>query len=81
MKKCVGYIELEGKRLKYYVYGNRSVGFGVEITETYIEKTDSMISRSFETACNLAKKMQRGSVFPANLNEILEDYQYKSDTD
>jgi hypothetical protein len=81
MRRCVGYIELHGKRLKYYVYGNRSEGFGVEIAETYVEKTERTVFRSFEAARNLAKKMQNGSVFPANLSEILEDYRFGSETD
>ncbi|HEX3039440.1 MAG TPA: DUF6514 family protein [Caproiciproducens sp.] len=81
MRQCVGYLEYHGKRLKYYVFGNRNEGFGVEITETRIEKADHVVSNSFEKALDLAKKLRNGSVFPANLCEILEDYQFGNGTD
>jgi hypothetical protein len=81
MRRCVGYIEYHGKRLKYYVFGSRSEGFGVEITETCVEKTDRMVSRSFEAAQDFAKQLRNGLVFPANLNEILDDHQLENDTD
>lgn len=81
MRRCVGYMEYQGKRLKYYVFGNRYEGFGVEITETRIEKSDHVVSNSFEKALNLAKKLRNGSVFPANLCEILEDYEFGNHTD
>jgi hypothetical protein len=81
MKRCVGYIELQGKRLKYYVYGTRGGGFGVEITETCIEKAEKEVSQSFVTALDLAERLRRCSVFPANLNEILEDLESADDSD
>ena len=81
MKRCVGYIELQGKRLKYYVFGNRRDGFGVEITETNFEQADQMVTQSLETALSLAQQLRRNSVFPANLNEILEDLDFKNVSD
>lgn len=81
MRRCVGYIEFKGKLLRYYVFGNRNKGFGVEITETCIEKTDRPVSKSLKKALELAKKMRNGTVFPANLCEILEDYEFSNDTD
>jgi hypothetical protein len=81
MKRCVGYIELNGKRLRYYVYGTREKGFGVEITETCVEKAEQRVSQSLSTALSLANRLRRCSVFPANLNEILEDIETKNDFD
>ncbi len=75
MRKCVGNIELFGRSLKYYVYGSRSTGFGVEITETHVEKADGIVSQSFEKALSLAQTLQKCSVFPTNLSEIIEDLQ------
>jgi hypothetical protein len=77
----VGYIEYQGKRLNYYVFGNRNEGFWVEIRETCIEKTDHAVSKSFKKALDLARKLYHGSVFPANLCEILEDYEFGNGTD
>lgn len=73
MKKCVGDIVLEGKRLRYYVFGSLQTGFGIEIVETKIERANHMVSERLEPALNLAKKLRRGTVFPANLHEILDD--------
>ncbi len=81
MRRCVGYIEYQGKRLKYYVFGNRNEGFWVEISETCIEKTDHAVSKSLKKALDLARQLRNGSVFPANLCEILEDYEFGNDTD
>lgn len=81
MRRCVGYVEYHGKHLKYYVFGNRSEGFGVEITETCVEKTVKTAFHSFGTAWNLAQKLRRGLVFPANLNEILDDSQFENESD
>lgn len=81
MKKCVGNIELHGKRLKYYVYGNRQSGYGVEITETYIEKAEQMVSQSLGKTLAFAQQLQQCSVFPANLSEIVDDIQFDSNID
>ena len=81
MRKCVGNIELNGKRLDYYVFGSQKVGYGVEITETYMEKADHIVSPSLEKALILAQELQHGSVFPANLNEIIEDFEYGNNMD
>ena len=81
MRRCVGYIEYCGKRLKYYVVGSQSEGFGVEITETCVAKTEKMVSQSFKTTMDFAHKLRRGSVFPENLNEILDDFKFENDTD
>lgn len=80
MRKCVGNIELYGKRLEYYVFGSRKAGYGVEITETYIERANQIVSPNLTRALNLARKLRRCSVFPANLSEIAEDLTYKDDT-
>lgn len=81
MRKCVGNIELQGRRLDYYVFGSQKAGYGIEITETCIEKADQIVSSSLDKALLLAQELQRGSVFPANLNEIVEDFQYGSNLD
>lgn len=73
MRICVGNIELQGRHLKYYVFGSRSTGYGVEITESWVERADQIVSKDFEKTLNLAQKLQRCSVFPANLDEIIED--------
>lgn len=79
MRKCVGNIELLGISLKYYVYGCRDTGFGVEITETHVEKADGIVSQSFEKALSVAQTLQKGSVFPTNLQEIIKDLQTGED--
>lgn len=75
MRKCVGNVAFEGKRLQYYVFGNLKTGFGIEIVETKIERANHLVSGRLEPALNLAKKIRRGTVFPENLNEILEDFE------
>jgi len=81
MRRCVGYVESHGKRLKYYVFGNRRDGFGVEITETYVEEAEQVVTQSLDIAMSLAQQLRRGSVFPANLTEILEDLDYHNVSD
>lgn len=81
MKKCVGIIELCGNHLKYYVFGSRSTGFGVEIVKTRVEKADQLVSHDLGTAMNVAEQLQRGSVFPTNLSEIVEDFQFNVNSD
>lgn len=81
MRKCVGNIELCGSNLKYYVFGSRNTGFGVEIIVTRVEKADQIVSHDLEMAMNLAQQLQRGSVFPTNLSEIIEDFQFGADSD
>jgi len=74
MKKCVGQVRLHGKRLSYYVIGDRNTGYGVRITETCMEKADQLVSGNFAEALNLAHQLRRGVVFPSNLTEIIDDY-------
>lgn len=75
MRKCVGNIAFEGKRLQYYVFGNSKTGFGIEIVETKIERANQLVSGGLEPALSLAKKLRRRTVFPENLNEIVEDFE------
>ena len=63
MRKCVGNIELCGSNLKYYVFGSRSAGFGVEITVTRVEKADQMVSHDLEMAMNLRSSCRRVRFF------------------
>ena len=77
MRKCVGNIELNGNSLKYYVYGSCNTGFGVEIMATRVEKADRIVSHNLEEATCVAQKLQRGSVFPMSLDEIIEDMEYE----
>ncbi len=81
MKKCVGNIELPGRRLDYYVYGSHKSGYGIEIKETCTEIAEQIVSCNLEKAVYLAQKLQHGSVFPANLSEIVEDFQYETNLD
>ena len=81
MRKCVGNIELCGSNLKYYVFGSRSTGFGVEIIVTRVEKADQLVSHDLGMAMNLAQQLQKGSVFPTNLSEIIEDFQFGANSD
>ena len=81
MRKCVGNIKLCGNQLKYYVFGSRSSGFGVEIIETRVEKADQLVSQDLGTAMSVAEQLQKGSVFPTNLSEIIEDFQFETDSD
>ena len=53
MRKCVGNIELLGRSLKYYVFGSRSAEFGVEITETYVEKAEQIVAHALVFTCHL----------------------------
>jgi hypothetical protein len=81
MRKCVGNIELLGKSVKYYVFGSRRTGFGVEITQTNIERANQIISPSLEKAMSMAQTLQRCSVFPTNLDEIIEDMKFEDNSD
>lgn len=81
MRKCIGTIRLEGKRLDYYVFGSRSTGFGIEITETCVEKAEQVISQSLSQTLSLARKLRCGSVFPENLSEIAEDFTLARNSD
>jgi hypothetical protein len=75
LRKCVGNIALDGKSLHYYVFGDLETGYGIEIVETRVEKANHIVSGRLEPALNLAKQLRRGSVFPASLDEILEDFE------
>jgi hypothetical protein len=76
MRKCVGCVKLPGRRLTYYVIGNRTLGYGVQITETCVEKAERIVCDNLTEAIDLAQELHRCSVFPSNLTEIVEDYQY-----
>ncbi|MCY1714438.1 DUF6514 family protein [Caproiciproducens galactitolivorans] len=76
MRKCVGNIELCGCTLKYYVFGSRSTGFGIEIKVTRIEKAVQIVSSDLGKVMDVAKKLRCGSVFPTNLSEIIEDEKF-----
>ncbi|QEY35768.1 hypothetical protein FL966_12225 [Caproiciproducens galactitolivorans] len=73
MKKCIGNIALKNCTLKYYVFGNRSTGYGIEIKVTRVEKAVQIVSYDFGKVMDVAKKLRCGSVFPTNLSEIIED--------
>lgn len=81
MRKCVGHVNLHGKRLNYYVIGSKNLGYGVQITETCIEKADRMVSDSLAEVFSLAQELHRCSVFPSNLSEIVDDYKFESNID
>ena len=81
MRKCVGNIELLGKKLKYYVFGSHRTGFGVEITEIHIERANQIVSTSLEKAISVAQTLQKCSVFPTNLDEIVEDMNFWENSD
>lgn len=81
MKRCIGNIELCGSSLKYYVFGSRSTGFGIEITVTRVEKAEQIVSHDLGTVMEVAQQLQKGSVFPTNLSEIIEDFQFRVDSD
>ncbi len=81
MRKCVGNIEMHGKRIDYFVFGSRKAGYGVEITETSVEKANQIVSSDLVNALNFARKLRRCSVFPANLTEIAQDFGFGNDID
>lgn len=75
MRKCVGNIALHGKSLRYYVFGSCKSGYGIEIVEITKRKANHIVSGELNSALSLARKLRRGSVFPANLDEIVEDFE------
>lgn len=75
MKKCVGNIALHGKLLRYYVFGSCKSGYGIEIVEITQKRANYIVSSELDSALSLARKLRRGSVFPANLDEIVEDFE------
>lgn len=84
MRKKVGSIVLPKKSitLHYYVFGNRKGGFGVQILQCCGEQImqneiKSHLTRDWLSARNFARLLAKGAVFPYNLSEICEDYQFE----
>lgn len=67
MKKCVGQVRLHGKRLSYYVIGDRNTGYGVRITETCMEKDNLHIGEE------VVVLVHRLYLFKDNKVEIIEN--------
>lgn len=74
MKKNVGNIELPNMSLKYYIFGDCRRGFGIRIVKNGEECADEIISKNIFQTYRLARLICRGSVFPGNLCEIVEDF-------
>jgi hypothetical protein len=73
MVKFIGSVDFPGICLKYYVFGNYRDGYGIRIWKESGECTNQYVSRNLLQVLNLACQLQRCSVFPANLCEILDD--------
>jgi hypothetical protein len=70
-----------GTALHYYVFGSAKSGFGVQIVQYCGEqvlqsKFRSHLTCDWLSARNFAHTLARGAVFPDNLDEICEDYQF-----
>ena len=76
MVKYVGCTEFPGFRLKYYVYGNQRIGYGIRIRSLSGETACCRVSRDLLKVFDLARRLMRCSVFPENLEEIIVDFQY-----
>ena len=76
MVKYIGCIELPGFCLKYYVYGNLQIGYGIRIRSLSGETAYCMVSRDLLKVFDLARRLMRCAVFPENLEEIIADFQY-----
>ena len=83
MKKNVGSILLpkNGTTLRYYVFGSRKKGFGVQIMRCYGEQVvqseiSSHLTYDWPSARDFAHSLARGAVFPDSLKEICEDYRF-----
>lgn len=73
--RFVGEANLPGICLKYYVYGSHRDGYGISISEVGAESVKLFVSSHYSPVLRLAEKLRRCSVFPENLQEILEDLQ------
>lgn len=76
MVKYVGCVNLPGFCLKYYVYGNPRLGYGIRIRNMSGEKSGCIVSRDLLKVFDLARRLMRCVVFPENLEEIISDFQY-----
>lgn len=81
MVKFLGSANLPGVCLKYYVLGNHREGYGIRILEGNGECANQYVSRKLSDVLDLACQLRRCSVFPDNLEEILEDLQYGDESD
>jgi hypothetical protein len=85
MKKSVGrvFFPNSGTTLKYFVFGSEQSGFGVQILQCQGEQVvqnevRGHLTHDWMSAHNFAHSLARGAVFPDNLDEICEDYQFSS---
>ena len=76
MVKYVGSIEFPGFCLRYFVYGNLKIGYGIRIRSVSGETACCIVSRDLQKVFDLARRLMRCSVFPENLLEIIDDFQY-----
>ncbi len=76
MVKYIGCMECPGFVVKYYVYGNLQTGYGVRICSMSGETARCMVSRDLLKVFDLARRLMRCVVFPGNLKEIIDDFQY-----
>lgn len=74
MEMNLGDSNLPGARLRYFVTGDRRSGYCVEIEEGSGNCAKAFVSESLLCAVQLGRRLKRGSVFPENLMEIMEDF-------
>lgn len=72
--------------LKYYIFGERKIGYGIGIAKfsdgKQIERvTVAGITRNLFEIRKLAVQLAKGQVFPVSLSEIVYDYLYAKGLD
>lgn len=76
MVKYLGNAEIPGVCVKYFVFGNRRSGYSIRIIGEDGDCEHCFVSSKLSEALDIAYRLRRCSVFPENLEEILEDLQY-----
>lgn len=76
MVKFVGNADIPGVNVKYYVFGNRRLGYSIRIIEDSEGSENCFVSTKLSETLDIAYMLRRCSVFPENLPEILEDLRF-----
>ena len=83
MRKQIGSVRVmqEAVTLRYYPFGNRKEGYGVEIIEiaedgSILDDARQTITHRIKAALEFTRALVHGVVFPRNLEEIVLEWNF-----
>ncbi|MCI9575732.1 MAG: hypothetical protein HFJ84_03470 [Clostridiales bacterium] len=73
----------EAVTLRYYLFGNRKEGYGVEIIKvtedgSILDSARQRVTHRIKEASEFARALAHGIVFPGSLEEIVPEWNFAS---